>query len=87
MDVWYSIVRTLEDESEDPYATQQFVFEVFRQLKGARIKEKQKFKNRMGPEFERWSSDLLQSFPEPLVTEILHDDDFWVETLRITQGI
>jgi hypothetical protein len=87
MDTWYSIVRTLEDESEDAYQTQQFVFEVFRQLKGAKLKDKQKFKNRMGPEFERWTAQLVTQFPEDLVKEVLNDDDFWIETLAVTQGI
>jgi hypothetical protein len=87
MEEWYSLVRTLEDESEDAYLTQQFVFELYRQLKGAPIKDKQKFKNRMGPEFERWTANLLQTFPKDMVTEIINDDDFWLETMLVTQGI
>lgn len=87
MENWYSLVRMLTDESEDAYLTQQFVFELYRQLKGASIKEKQKFKNRMGPEFERWIANLLQMFPQDLVTEIINDDEFWLETMLITQAI
>jgi hypothetical protein len=87
MEQWYTIVGNLKDESEDSYKTQLFCHQVYRELRSAKIKDKGKFKNRMGPEFEQWSVRLTQYFPYELVHEILNDDDFWIETLRITQGI
>lgn len=87
MDKWYEIVGNMRDESEDSYKTQQFTHQVYRELRSAKIKDKGKFKNRMGPEFEQWSSRLADTYPRDLVTEILSDDEFWLETLLVTQGI
>jgi hypothetical protein len=87
MDKWYEIVGNLKDESEDSYKTQQFVYQVFRELSNAKIKDKGKFKNRMGPEFEQWSARLIDIYSNELVVEILSDDEFWLETLFITQRI
>lgn len=84
---WYDMVGNFKDDSEDPYMTQQFVFELFRDLKQAKIKEKGKFKNRMGPEFEKWTKHLEESYPKQMIVEILNDDDFWLETLKLTQKI
>lgn len=87
MEKWYSIVQSLQDESENKNLTKTFCEDVFHELLNARIREKQKFKNRMGPEFEQWSVSLSDRFPRDVVTEILNDDTFWQETLRITQGV
>lgn len=87
MEAWYTLIRKLQDESENRYLTTKFVERVFHELKNGKIREKQKFKNRMGPEFEQWSASLLRDFPEELVQEILSDDEFWEQTLLLTQGI
>ena len=87
MDKWYKIVADLKDESEIPYYTQQITHNIFRELSRARIKDKGKFKNRMGGEFEAWAYHLTELFPEHMVREILNDDEFWEETLNITQRI
>jgi hypothetical protein len=87
MEKWYSIVQSLQDESENKNKTKKFCEDVFHDLLNARIREKQKFKNRMGPEFEQWSVSLTDRFPQGMVTEILSDDKFWEETLRITQRV
>ena len=87
MDKWYEIVGNMRDESEDSYMTQQFTYQVYRELRSAKIKNKGKFKNRMGPEFEQWSNKLAMEYPSELVTEILSDDDFWLETMLVTQGV
>lgn len=87
MDNWYALVNTLRDESEDPYLTQQFAYEVFSDLVKRRIKEKGKFKNRMGPEFETWIAFMEQTFPVELVKTIIQDDDFWELTLSLTIGV
>lgn len=87
MDKWYTIVGNLRDESEDPYKTQQFTYQVYRELRSAKIKDKGKFKNRMGPEFEQWASRLADIYSGDLVSEILSDDEFWLETVLLTQGV
>jgi len=87
MDKWYAIVGNMRDESEDSYMTQQFTYQVYRELRSAKIKDKGKFKNRMGPEFEQWSSHLADIYPIDLMTEILNDDEFWLETMLVTQRI
>ena len=87
MEKWYTTVRKLQDESEDKYLTRKFAERVFHELYNARIREKQKFKNRMGPEFEQWVNSLVSDFPQEMVTEIINDDEFWVDTLSVTQGI
>ena len=87
MEKWYEIVRKLQDESENKYLTRKFCEDVFHDLMNSRIREKQKFKNRMGPEFEQWSTSLVDLYPQEMVTEILNDDEFWIQTLSITQRI
>lgn len=87
MEKWYAIVRKLQDESENKYLTRKFCEDVFHDLTNARIREKQKFKNRMGPEFEQWAASLVERYSQDMVTELLNDDEFWIETLQITQGI
>jgi len=87
MESWYKIVGNMRDESEDSYMTQQFAYQVYRELRSAKIKDKGKFKNRMGPEFEQWVSRLTNMYPSELVTEILSDDEFWLETMLVTQRI
>jgi hypothetical protein len=85
MDKWYSIVRTFLDESEKPFKTKQFVDRVFQDLNRLRIREKNKFKERTGIEFDSWVEKLEQEYPPLLVREILNDDDFWLETLKVVK--
>ena len=87
METWYNIVRRLQDESENKYTTRKFTERVFHELKNGKIREKQKFKNRMGPEFEQWVLSLMDDYSQEFVTEILHDDEFWEETLLLAQGL
>jgi hypothetical protein len=85
MDRWYSIVRTFLDESEKPFKTKQFVDRVFQDLNRLRVREKNKFKERTGIEFDSWVEKLEQDYPPLLVREILNDDDFWLETLKVAK--
>ena len=85
MDRWYSIVRTFLDESEKPFKTKQFVDRVFQDLNRLRVREKNKFKERTGIEFDSWVEKLEQEYPPLLVREILNDDDFWLETLKVAK--
>lgn len=87
MEKWHTMCLTMKDESHEPHLTQLFCHQVFRELRKAKIKEKGKFKQRMGPEFEQWASKLKTEFPEELVIEILNDDEFWLETLLKAQKI
>ena len=93
MEKWYEIVRNIEDKNVDEvgdsyrYQTKLLVTQIFQELKTAKIKEKVKFKQRMGPEFEQWVFHLKNDSPEDLVIEIINDDEFWIETLKVTQGI
>lgn len=83
MEEWHRIVRNFKDDSSDPYLTQLFMYRVFHDLTSKKIKEKVKFKNRMGPEFEQWAAGLEQEFPKELMVEILNDDEFWEITLKV----
>lgn len=83
MEEWYKIVRNLKDESEDSYLTQQFVNQVYHELRVKRIKDKGKFVQRMGPEFDNWVMQISSKFPLGMVTEIINDDVFWLETLKV----
>ena len=93
MDKWYEIVKHMEDDKYDEvgddyrYKTRLLVNQIFRELSGARIKEKGKFKQRMGPEFEQWSLRLEDEYSKDLVMDVLNNDEFWIETLKISQGI
>jgi hypothetical protein len=84
MDAWYSKVRQLKDESEDPYLTHKIVLKLFddlRDIKRFLNKERLgKFKNQMGPDYERWTLELEPSFPEDTLNAILRDDEFWTLT-------
>lgn len=87
MDAWYTKVRQMKDESENTYLTKKFTDKVFYDLSHMRIREKGKFKNRMGPEFENWVAGLASQYSNELINSILGDDDFWNLTLKLTLGI
>ena len=87
MEKFYAIIGNLKDESEDPYKTQQFIHQIYRELRTSKIKDKGKFKNRMGPEFEQWTSRLTEEYGIDTVSEIINDDEFWLEIMLITQRI
>jgi len=89
MEQWYAKVRDFKDDSERPYIVQTFARTVFmdvvRFLKLMPKERKLKFKQRLGPEFEQWVSELSDLYPEIMVKEIIEDDDFWKLTLDIAQ--
>lgn len=87
MEDWYSLTRKMFDESEDPYLTKKFTHRVYHDLRRMRLKDKGKFKNRMGPEFDGWTSSLVQEFPEVLIREVLNNDEFWNLSLSLLQGV
>ncbi len=87
MEEWYKKVRLLKDESETPYETEKLSHKIFYDLKRSKIREKGKFKNRMGPEFENWVETLGDRFASELVNAVISDDEFWEATLKLTLGI
>jgi hypothetical protein len=87
MDEWLSVVRGLKDDSEIPFKTEEIAIRIYHDLKRFKIRDKGKFRQRMGPEFENWSMQLGDQFPEAAVKEILSDDEFWQATLKVTIGI
>jgi len=87
MDEWLSVVRGLKDDSEIPFKTEEIAIKIYHDMKRLRIRDKGKFRQRMGPEFESWTMQLGDQYPEAAVKEILSDDPFWQATLKITIGI
>ena len=88
MEAWYSAVRKLKDESEDPKYTREFCFDVYHDLmfikQNRRLKDKEKFRNRKGIEFDAWTSELSHKYSSELISIIISDDEFWNETMKIT---
>lgn len=87
MDEWKSTVRALKDESQIPYKTEEIAEKIYHDLKRFKIREKGKFRQRMGPEFENWILSLSERFSENVVKEIISDDNFWTATLKVTLGV
>lgn len=71
--------------------TQQFVETIFQQLiprnKLLKIKNKDKFSQRLGPEFDLWTESLEEKFPKALVRAILNDDEFWKLTIDTAKSL
>jgi hypothetical protein len=44
-----------------------------------------KFKQRLGPEFDQWVMDLTEDYDEDIVKDILNDDEFWEKTIAISK--
>jgi hypothetical protein len=59
---------------------------IFHDLSRMRIKEKVKFREHMGPEYEQWVEELVQTYNSEFVGEILQDDEFWTLTLKLTRA-
>ena len=83
MEEWYSAVRKLKDDSEDPKHTREFCFRVYHDLMARKIKDKTKFRNRTGPDFESWTTELHEEYTQEMITAILSDDEFWGATLKV----
>jgi len=81
------MVRILKDESMEPNKTAQLADRIFQDLKRMKIKDKKKFVQRLGPEFENWALKLEDDYPSYIVTNILNDDDFWTLTLKISRHL
>jgi hypothetical protein len=86
MDAWYSLVRKMRDESENPRDTEVFVQHVFHKLLRMRVKEKVKFRKREGREFLEWVESMEKDYSPEFMNEILGDDEFWNLTLQLTRA-
>lgn len=90
MEDWYSAVRQLKDESEDPKLTRELCFHIYHDMMfiklNRKLKEKDKFRNRKGAEFEAWTTELEDEYSQELITHVLSYDPFWTETIKNTLG-
>lgn len=86
MEEWYSSVRNWMDMFEERLDVKTFCDRIFQDLHFMKIKDKGKFKQRMGPEFELWTKSLEEDYPSELVVELLNDDPFWLLTLKVARG-
>ena len=86
MEAWYSAVRNWMDQFEERQQVKSFCDRIFQDLHFMKLKDKGKFKQRMGPEFDMWASKLEEDYPKDLAVEILNDDDFWKLTLQVARG-
>ena len=87
MEEWNKAVRILKDESMEPNKTAQLCERIFQDLRRMKIKDKGKFKQRLGPDFENWSLKLEENYPSYIVVNVLNDDDFWILTLGVATNI
>jgi len=87
MEEWNKAVRILKDESMEANKTAQLADRIFQDLKRMNIKDKKKFVQRLGPEFENWALKLEDDYPSYIVTNILNDDDFWKLTLKVARNL
>ena len=86
MEEWYSAVRNWMDQFEERQQVKSFCDRIFQELHFLKIKDKAKFKQRVGLEFDVWSSKLEENYPKELCIEILNDDPFWELTLKLARG-
>jgi hypothetical protein len=76
MEQWNSLVRKL-------IASPRLAEAVFRILSRMRIKEKGKFMQRMGPEYDYLVSELSEQFDPSDVQYILRNDEFFTLTVEL----
>jgi len=87
MEAWYSAVRKLKDESDDPKLTRDCCFRIYHDLvfikQNRKLKEKQKFRERKGHEFDGWTTELSQEYSSELISEVISNNEFWNESLKV----
>jgi len=79
MEEWNKLVRTLEDEQEDPRSFQDLAKSVFRWMTTHKIKDMRKFEQRLGADYEQMVDDLKN----PLLEELLSNDEFFELSLKL----
>jgi len=86
MEEWNKMVRILKDESVEPNKTGQLCERVYQDVHRMRIKDKGKFKQRMGSDFDVWVLGLEQDYPSYIVVNVINEDEFWKLTLKVARG-
>ena len=90
MEEWYSAVRKLRDVSEDSKLTRDLCFHIYHDLMyiklNRKLKDKQKFRERKGHEFDAWTTELAEGYGSELISEVISDNEFWNLTLKHTIG-
>lgn len=86
MEEWYSAVRNWMDMFEERQEVKSFCDRIFQELHFMKIKDKSKFKQRVGPQFEMWASKLEEDYDKEMVRELLNDDPFWELTLKVARN-
>jgi hypothetical protein len=87
MEAWYSAVRKLKDESDDPKLTRDCCFRIYHDLvfikQNRKLKEKQKFRERKGVEFDSWTTELSEGYSSEMISEVISNNEFWNESLKV----
>lgn len=86
MDKWTEILRDMLEDEEPriQYEIRSITMRIYNDLLTMRIREKLKFREQTGTEFQKWSENLELEFDADIVEEILSDDEFWKTTLKLT---
>lgn len=86
MEQWNEILRDMLEDEEPriQYEIRCITMRIYHDLLSMRIREKNKFRDRTGAEFQKWSEGLEQEFDPDIVEEIISDDEFWQLTLKLT---
>jgi len=78
MEEWYTLVRNMGDERENRKEFENSANTIFRKLALLKIKDKRKFQQRLGNEYE--------TFAENLNTDLLNDDAFFELTFKLRRS-
>ena len=81
MEEWNNLVRNLGDEYENRKLFMECAKDMFRKLSTRKIKDMQKFRQRIGSEYEQFIEDL--KFPETMITDLVTNDEFFELTLKL----
>lgn len=83
MQAWYTMVRNLKDDSESRRQTENICNDIFHYLRRNKIKEKKKFKEHTGSEYNTFIGRITETYPSSAVEAIVQDDEFWDYTLKM----
>jgi hypothetical protein len=86
MEEWNKMVRILKDESVEPNKTGRLCERVYQDVHRIRVKDKGKFKQRTGSDFDMWVLGLEQDYPSYIVVNVINEDEFWKLTLKVARG-
>ena len=81
MEEWKIQLYKLMDESDQPKELDKLAQKLFNYLSVNKIKDLKKFKERMGPEYEK----LVEHMNSGLSQDLIRDDDFFNLTIELTR--